>query len=198
MDRDPAPGAQPATSPPQRGKRRLLRWLAIGVIALLALALAAPHVLNLGFVRRQLADQLSDQLHARVELGDLGFGWFSGLTVGELTIHNPPGFAQDHPFLAMRSLRGDLSLTQLLRGRLDLSGRIEGLVVPPAQDAQGRSNAEAIAHARTHSGQPPSADTGDVRLDLTLADALVEVRRGGELLESLQLQGSLAKDFGSQ
>src|SRR6202007_61144 len=103
MDRDPALGAQPAPPPPQRGKRRrLLRWLEIGVIALLALAVAAPLVLNLGFVGRQFADQLSEKLHAKVELGELGFGWFSGLTVGDLTIQNPPGFAQDHPFLAMR------------------------------------------------------------------------------------------------
>src|SRR5438046_2437624 len=122
MDRDPAPGAEPAPSrPPQRRKRRVLRNLGIALFALLALAVAAPHVLNLGFVRRRIAANMSAALHTMVELGDLGFTWFSGLSLGELTIQNPAGFDQGHPFLALHSLRGDLSMLQLVRGRFGLS-----------------------------------------------------------------------------
>lgn len=209
MDRDPtpsAPPAQPSLAP--RKKRRLLRTMALAVFGVLCLAVAAPHVLNLGFVRRKVASSLSESLQTRVELGALGFTWFTGLSLGDLKIHNPAGFAQDRPFLSLAALEGDLSMLQLLRGRLDLSGTVTGLVVRIDQDGQGRSNAEALGRrGADRPGSGPAVqiasrggmDLSGMRLDLKVADALVEIRRGGELIESLQkLECALGKEFGSQ
>ena len=124
---------------------------------------------------------------------------------------NPSGFSTDHPLLRLRRLEGTVALGQLARGRFDLRGALVGMELFVDQRADGTTNLQALA-ARgrrggssggsgggTGSSGPFSPGLDDVRLDLRLTEALVEVRRGDQLLEKLSdLSCTAQKEFGSQ
>jgi hypothetical protein len=198
-----------------RPKRRPRWWLRIPLLLLVLvvlLVLVAPMAANFAFVRQRLQDQLQHGLGVPCRLDKLHFSWFSGLELGGLEIGNATGFAPDHPFLQLGSLRGDLSILRLATGRIDISGTIADLEVRIDQDAEGRTNVGTIfgigARRGGSAGGPGGPgievgandrfDLGAVRFDLELADALVEIRREGRLLESLRdLDCRLEKEFGT-
>lgn len=210
----PPPPPETAVAPERRPRRRWWRIAGVLAFALALLVVVAPYALSLGFVRRGIENDLSEQLGTRCSLERLGFNWFSGFALEGLRIGNPPGFDQDQPMLQVRRLAGDLSLGQLLRGRIGVVGLMDGLEVRLDQDQQGVSNVERVLHKRSGGavvvqrpgGGPPSRpdaearfDLAGLRLDLKLSDALIEIRRQGQLLEALRsLSCEIKKEFGTQ
>ncbi|HZT56178.1 MAG TPA: hypothetical protein VFA35_08130, partial [Burkholderiaceae bacterium] len=217
-----APNAQPAPPPaaplrPRRRRRfwRALFWTCTSFAMLLA---AAPYALNLTWVRRQIADALTEELGTTVRIDGLGFSWLSGIEARGVEIDNARGFDAAHPCLELAELRGDLRWPSLLRGRVDFAGTIIGLRVRIDQDEQGRTNFEQLsAHGdasgtrarvrgadRPHPRSPRPRDDGEfelqqVRIDLAVAGALIEIRRGGRLVESMHdLDCTVRKDFGAE
>jgi hypothetical protein len=198
----------------------MLFWSCTGVAVLLA---SLPYALNLSWVRRQLADALTETLGATVRIDDLGFSWLSGIEARGVEIDNARGFDPAHPCLAFADLRGDLRWPSLLRGRVDFAGTLTGLRVRIDQDERGATNLEQLfaqrgaggARARSarapvggagrpHARAPRTPDDGgpdlqNVRIDLAVAGALIEIRRGGQLVESMHdLDCTVRKDFGAE
>src|SRR5262245_888873 len=216
-----APNAQPAPppAPPLRPRRRRLwRTLFWGCTGVAVLVAAAPYALNLSWVRRQLADALTETLGTTVRIDDLGFSWLSGIEARGVEIDNTRGFDPAHPCLALADLRGDLRWPSLLRGRVDFAGTVTGLRVRVDQDERGATNLSQLfaqrgpggarapgrGNDRPHPRSPRPTDDGgfdlqNVRVDLAVAGALIEIRRGGQLVESMHdLDCTVRKDFGAE
>jgi hypothetical protein len=210
---DAAPAAPlPSPTPPRRRKHRLLRFFAFLFLFVGAIAIAAPYSINLPPVRNQIAASLSREFGTHVQIDELGFSWFSGVSLDGLRVSNPKGFDPAHPAFELRRFRGDIGLSQLIQGRFQVTGKVDGLHLFVDQDASGRTNLQALAPApvdvrvrtatRIGSGRVRS-DSGfgsrleALRLDLELTDGLLEIRRDGELLESLtEVTCSAKKEYG--
>src|SRR4051794_6250379 len=108
---------------------RMTRWLKrislalAGIMGLLVLALVVLVVL---LERGQLDGPISRQLTAALGRDtvlsgpvDIGLGWQPSVTIGPLTIANPPGIEGD-PFLHLPRAEAAISLGNLVRGRIVL------------------------------------------------------------------------------
>ena len=110
---------------------------------------------------------------------DIGFGWQPGLTIGPLTIANPPGIEGD-PFLHLPRAEAAISLADLVRGRIVIPRLI--VTEPRARLvrlADGRTNWEfgtARAAARPARQRAPAAAAdrprGAARGQVVLEDAI--------------------------
>lgn len=183
--------------PPVRRRRRHLLLKILGAVALLFLAavVAIPYIISSDWGRRRVAAAMSESMHTDVQLEDFDFGWFSGVGIDGLRIANPAGFDASHPFLQLRHMRGDLGLWQALRGNFEITGAVDGLQLFLDQDVDGRTNAEALGGGSKdggggggggNGGRPDPEMLQRLRLDLALTDSTLEIRRGGQLLESVR------------
>ena len=188
--------------------RRLVKITCICTSLMALLVLMIPTILSADVFRRNLEEELGRELGVEVRLENYSLSWFSGLTVEGVHVPNPSGFPQEEPLLELRSMRGDISFVQLLRGRLALSGTVEGLEVRIHQNANGLTNLEMLTGieidvdepdiGRSGSSGPDFSGLDRLRLDLNLVDALVEISHDEEgILESLRhVNSSIHKEFG--
>lgn len=180
--------------------------------ALVVLVAIAPMLLSLGFVHTKIEESAQSALGVPVHVGSYGVGWLSGLHVEGLTIDNPPGHPQDQKLLKLGSLTGDVSLTGLLRGKVALSGKVEGLDVRVHQKADGSLNVVELGKRgevgpeskpeRAPGGEEKGergADLSDVTLDLQLVGANVEIANEQTgVLESIRnINASIVKPYGT-
>ncbi|MEM7205244.1 MAG: AsmA-like C-terminal region-containing protein [Planctomycetota bacterium] len=190
---------------------RLLKILAILLGVLIALLLLAPLVLSTSWVRGKIERGLQDAMGTGVAVEQLGLSWFSGLSLGPLAIDNPAGFPQDRKAVRLESARGDVSLLSLLTGKLDVDATVEGLSVRVWQKTDGTTNLLALqpdgggVEVRTSDDDPQTSEseipTGvldNLRLDLKLVDATIEIAHETEgLLESLRdVNATIHKEYG--
>lgn len=200
----------PPTRPRPRWGRRLLLFSVIGLGLLILLVAAAPSLASIGFVQNRVKQQLAAELGTGVELENYSIGWFSGLKIEGLAIANPPGYPAEQPMLRLGSLTGDISLPGLLRRRIDLTGKVEGLELRVYQRADGSVNLQQIGGPKTEPkpgaepGTKPEAgdakiDLDAIRLDLQLVGARIDIiREPGGVLESMRnVNAMLTKPFGS-
>ncbi len=117
---DPAPSSQPARSSAAvvktsatRPRRRWLRWLA-GLFLLLLLFIGfLPNLAALPAFRNRLIAALFAKFDAKVSVGDVSLGWFSPLSVTDLSIQPADN---DRAAIAVHQLNGDLPLWKLIFG----------------------------------------------------------------------------------
>lgn len=206
----PAPSA---TAAPPKPRRRLWKVLLLVVGIPFALLLAAvflgPYAIGLTAVRTQIAERASAQLGAPCRIDTLAWSWSHGVRIAGLEIGNPPGFPQERPALRLREATLDVALGTLFGGRVDVKGDIAGLELFVEQRADGQTNLQALGQGSRGSGaggrdgggsgKRAGDDTGlaNVQANVTLRESGVEIRREGQLLESLsKLSGNLEKPFG--
>ena len=197
-----------------RPRRRFGFWKVALVLlgAVVVVVAIAPMLLSLGFVHTKIEESAQSALGVPVKLRSYGIGWLSGLHVEGLTIDNPPGFPPDKKLLKLESMTGDVSLTGLLRGKVALSGKIAGLDVRVHQKADGTLNVVELGKSGKTSpeskpepsgggkgGGSEGVDLSDVKLDLQLVDALVEIESEQTgVLESIQkINASIQKPYGT-
>ncbi|MBK8101538.1 MAG: hypothetical protein IPK26_31035 [Planctomycetes bacterium] len=210
----PAEAARPAATiptppaPPRRS--RFLRNVLIAMFVLVGLVLLAP--MSLGLFRGQIEREMGKKLRTTCKLGGISFSWFSGFELADVEIGNAAGFDTSHPFLRLHSLRGDVGILTAMRGRFDLQGVANGLRIWLDQDENGRTNAEALLgrNMRFEGGDSGGGDRpgknreqpfdlSRLRLDLELTEAGIEIRRSGQVLESLHdLTARVEKEYGTQ
>jgi hypothetical protein len=197
----PAATVAPTTAAPRRKRR----WpkIVLGSVLLLALfVLALPSLLSLGFVQSRVRSTLADTLGVGVALQDYSIGWFSGLRIDGLQIDNPAGHPAEAKLLQLGKLEGDLSLPAAMRGRIDLRGTVEGLVVRVHQRADGSINVQKLGTPSAESSETaPSGEKltlDNIRLDLRLIGAQIEVahERNGVLESMRNVNAKLTKPFG--
>lgn len=203
----------PATPPPRRRRFGLLKLIGILAAFLILIALAIPWIVSSSFVRARVTRSLSETLGTEVVL-NYDLGWSSGLTMTGCRVDNPPGFPEGSPMLAVRRFHGAISLLELLRGRVDVSGAIDGLELRVHQRADGAVNLASLGRERARepsggSGGPRTKDVSPppgsgpdlsaVRLDLRAENCLVEIvdERQGVLESMRDMTLRITKSYGN-
>lgn len=198
-----------AVRPRRSRSRRLLLGGVILAVGFIGFLLLVPTILSMDWARAWVERSMSEELGTEVRIADYGFGWFSGLEVDGVAIENPPGFESEEELFELRSLRGDLGVAALLRGRVSLEGVADGLALRVRQRADGTTNLGEVLGmspgVRTEPGEPPqrdpepAMDLSDLRLDLELRDAFIEVVHEEQgVLERLQnVHARISKDYGT-
>ncbi len=212
------------STPTKRRRSRLFRVLRIsGSLAFLMAAglICLPYLLTTDYVRDKLVAQLSKRLGSEVEVASYSLSWFSGLSLEGLVLANPPGYRRisgQPEALRIDRLDCDLSLPQLIRGRIDLQASLSGLNLQVVQSANGDSNLEEVVgeidgpeinirqSQRSFSGRrrwrdqfPAIEELEDIRLDLEIRDSSLSfLHEDLGLLEQVQgINIRLSKSFGA-
>jgi hypothetical protein len=186
----------------------LLKVFVVVVLALIALVAALPFLLATGFVRERIARAATDVLGAKVAIGDYGFSWHGSVEAHGITIDNPAGFAQDAPLFRMRAMQGGVSLSQLVRGRVQANGVIDSLELRVVQKADGTTNVMSLGGKRVTVQHEPGStstevdvarDLANLRVDFRLRDSTIEVvhEQHGTLERMSGIEARLAKEFGT-
>lgn len=210
---------EPQPQPAKKSSFRLLKVLKIsgGLALLMASALVClPYLLATDYAREKLVEGLSQELGTEVQIASYKIGWFSGLSLEGLVIANPPSYSRatkQNAVLRLDRIDFDLSLANLLRGRIDIEASISGLDLHVLYQPDGRSNIEDL-FGRIPSGpghrdfddrheQWQHQDSGEswldrIRLDLELRDSTIEFAHMEHgLLEKVEaINVRLSKSFG--
>ncbi len=144
---------------------RVMKWVGIGVGALLGLAVLAalvlPSLVNLERYRAALASRAGKTLGREVTLGDLRVSLWGGIGAEAkgLQIAQAPGFGVE-PFLAADALRVRLQLLPLLRGQVKVSSAIlERPRIRLTHTRDGRWGVEDLL--KTHAGPSTPKPSGE-------------------------------------
>jgi AsmA protein len=145
--------------------KRFLRYLAWGLLALLAVLLIglglAAWLIDPNAYKQSIADFASRQSGRPVTLeGDLGLGLFPrlSLVLRQAGVGNPPGFPET-PFARVEQARIDLAPWALLWGRIEASGFIlEGVEIHLIRRADESNNWQDWGSPSTSSGDGGGSD----------------------------------------
>lgn len=118
------------------------------------LVLVAPWLAGLGVVRRAVADRLGAAIGRDVTLGGVSAGWFSGVTVSDVTVAGRRWELGDEPLLRVSSVRVENSLPGLLFGSGALQVVVDGLEVRVDAMAGGQTSVDDLV-ARLTAPRPP-------------------------------------------
>jgi len=100
-----------------RPSRRKLKWILLGLVCLLLLALlATPMLLSSQQGRKLILAKLNRAIPGKTGFGDLSIGWFKGITVKDLTYNDRKG----RLYIAVKNLVTKPRYAALLAGRLRL------------------------------------------------------------------------------
>lgn len=217
--------SQNVTEVPAKPRRKRRFRLLFAIFALLVLLLVLlPSALS-GLARTQLARRLTERLGTPCRIERLSVGWLSGIDFGPIEIANAPGFDPGHPLLRIDGGSGHVSLWSLFRGRFSVVANLRGPRLWIDEDEHGQTNLQRILAAagieaefevsgppsdRTPTPgdpaakpwQPPDAETTALlarfHVDIALRDGGLEIRRRGELIESMTgIDCSLLKELDS-
>jgi uncharacterized protein involved in outer membrane biogenesis len=198
---NPPGGEEQQPAKPKRKRRwlRILLWVvAIGLVGLVLLVALLPTIISSGPVTKRIAASASDYLDRDVSIGDLAFGWRSGLKVTDLAVVERDGA----PFASFRSLSCDLGIMALLGRRIvvrDLSLVDPKLVV--RRDKEGRLSIDDLLSPKEPRGPERKSPTtrGPVKLPDTSIRAEVvngtfefEDQRSGETVSFREFNAALA------
>jgi AsmA protein len=144
--------------------RRVLRFVAFGLLNLVVLIVVVALVAPLFFDPNDYKDEIAEQVKARTGrdlsiVGDMSFSvlpWL-GVSTGEIRLGNAPGFG-DAPFATFDSADVRVKLMPLFSRDVQMDTiHVRGLELNLMRDASGNSNWDDLAAA----GQPaPDAATG--------------------------------------
>jgi uncharacterized protein involved in outer membrane biogenesis len=132
-------------------------WLAVLLVVLVvggvvAVVLAIPAVLSSDAAARTASEVLTKSLGRPVEVGDLEFGWSSGLAVRKVSIASPAGFAS-RPFFSIGEFAVRPRVLSLFSGRFVIDEVvIDGPEIYVERHADGAMNLPSM-------GEPGAAPT---------------------------------------
>lgn len=202
-----APSEPPPATPKRRSvARRVVTVLAILFAVLILLVLAAPWILSMGWVSARAEREATAALGVPVRIGDVEFGWFRGFELSGVAVDNPEGFPQDRKLFVLERAAGDLDLLDLLAGRVDFAGTVDGMALRIYQKPDGTTNLDVLRRRAAQPSEPDEppgerkpVDLSPVRLDVKLQNGLVEVHREPDgLLERIEnLTATVQKDWGT-
>ncbi|MGA2266257.1 MAG: hypothetical protein ABSH10_07495 [Phycisphaerae bacterium] len=184
----------------RRGRRALFCVLSAAGL-LVAVYAALPWWAPKDYLRRRLAERMTEQLRLPVRIGSLSLGWFGGVRLGGVTVSSPDGFSSA-PMVQIDYVEADLSpVRYLFTGRLDRLD-VGGLHLRVESDASGRWNVASLGGLSADPIAPRMAvrqasatftKSGNPQefLHLTMAEMVLKTtagRGGGEISLSATLE----------
>ncbi len=187
----PDPGAS------ARRKPRWLRRFVIGTaLALLLLVVAGPPLAS-GFIRRQIEVRGSEFIAGAVTLDELTLSANGKARLEGLTVTDANGDVVVH----LSSVKLDLGLRSLIRGRADVALLIEGAEIEIVRDAEGLWNFEELleqddtdSDAEPGDSEPLPGEPLDIHGRLEIVDSTIIVRSPDTSLELRDLHFTIGLD----
>ncbi|MCA8944408.1 MAG: hypothetical protein KDB80_17730, partial [Planctomycetes bacterium] len=207
---DPRP--QTSATPGVRSGRKVWRILGLLAIGIAVLVAALPTIVSSTFLTSSVESNFRTAFGSDVKVERVWVGWFSGLEVAGLVVSNPSGFPQDEPALELGSLTGDISITSLLGGRLDVKGDVRGLkvhliqhedgtmnLVPPSDETTPVDVSDSKTGGHDSTRERGELDLGSMRLALTVEDSEVRVTQEpiGTIEHVRGIKAAIRKPFGT-
>lgn len=141
---------------PHRPKTKF--WIFLAAVALLALAIVLPPLINLDRYQHQIADAISRAIGRPVHLSSVALRLLPrpGLELGDFVVEEDPAFGAE-PVLRAPSVDASIRLSSLWRGRLEI-GRIslDQASVNLVRNADGRWNLGTILLQASHISNAPT------------------------------------------
>jgi len=180
-----------------RRKPRWLRRLVIGmVLALLLLVIAGPPLAS-GFIRRQIEVRGSEFIDGAVTLDELTLSANGKARLEGLTVTDANGDVVVH----LSSVKLDLGLRSLIRGRADVALLIEGAEIEIVRDAEGLWNFEELlgpddtdVDDEPGGSEPLPREPLDIHGRLEIVDSTIIVRSPDTSLELRDLHFTIGLD----
>lgn len=144
----------------------LLSGLLALVLVILCLTLVfLPRMASSDWARQKISGQLEETLDRPVRIETLQWRWSRGITLGGLSIANPPAFPEGR-FLELSRLYLAIDYSRLFSRCLSFSLVIDKPVIHLIRNADGRLNLPAAAKEPAKPPEPPSAGTLTLPLDI--------------------------------
>ncbi len=154
-------------------KRYAIGALVVGLLGIVLM----PQIIHNRVGRRLLRARLESKYNADISIGDITTSWRGGTTVSQFWIKGTDG-----RIIGFNSLKSDLSLWKMLRGRYDLGKcEIDGLVVDyvfDSGDDAHRDTYERLTGALPWKAGMPAAELAHLSGDITLTNAQLNLYRG--------------------
>lgn len=135
--------------------------IVIGVLVLLLVAgyFGVPYLLETSWAREKVRKSLAEKTGRDVEVGDIAFGWTSGLTVSSVTVKQKPGDdAKDGPLFSLGKLHLSVGLSDILDKTIHVDEfTVEEPKIVIIRDRNGRFNfADLLEKPSEETGPAPS------------------------------------------
>lgn len=147
-----------------------IKWILIGVVALILLAvILLPFLFDANRYRPEIESRLTQSLGRKVTIGQLKLSLFSGgIKADDLSIADDPNYSAD-PFITAKSLSVGVEMKPLI---FDRQVKIESLVlnepvVRLLQSTQGKWNFSTLGTKQKSSGTSSSSDIEVKKLEIS-------------------------------
>ena len=153
--------------------KKILKYVAVAVVALIVILVALPLFINVNSFRPKIQSELSDALGRKVEIGDLSLSILRGrLSVANISIADDPAFSKS-PFLTAKSLKIGIELMPLIFSKqLNITGiTLDEPSIAVLSAPNGTWNFSSIGGK---SSQPAPAGGGTPSGSLSIAELKVD------------------------
>lgn len=134
----------------------LRRVLVVVVLLLVAGYFGIPWLVGTSWAREKVKSAMARETGRQVELGDISFGWFSGLTVKDVSVAQKKGQSSaDGPLFELGALKLDVGISHLLAKKIVVKTlTVEKARIVIIRDQNGRFNFSDLLGKPSESKQP--------------------------------------------
>ena len=161
----------------ERKKRRRWPWILAGVLVLLCVLVALlPTILSTGMARQKVLGRVSQGLNGSVDASSWSLGWFSGLTLNDISVKEAGG----GPVFEADAVSIGASVPMLLGSHKKLGTiTVQGPRVTLSKGPDGRWNFADLVPPGPEKKKEAKALPFDISGDLNIKDGTIVVQQPG-------------------
>ncbi len=174
------PNPAPAPSAPRPSAWRWPKRIAGVLVALLVVAYFVGPSIIAGYARPRIEQAVADNVNGRAEIDSLSISWGGAVAIQGLKIV-PPG---DSAVLEVPSLTAQVSVRDVLDGRIVAKAVVEKPIVRVRREPDGRTNVDRLREKKSGTETAPAAPADPplptVRLDLQIKGGTILFEDGAQ------------------
>lgn len=143
--------------------RKFVKVLIVIIILLgVGVWFGIPALLGTGFAHDKIQKAMAQGTGREVALGDISFGWASGLTVSDVVVKQKAGdFTEEGPLFTLKALSLDVGWKQILDQKIEVNDlTIDAPSIVIIRDKDGRFNFDDLLEKTAGEPAPAPAPTG--------------------------------------